>query len=139
LGITPTSTSVTASVGQFIFSGTAFSYGGYTQPNILESSYGTTPFISANGASNGILWMIDHGQPLQSGTTQTNATLRAYTANNLSAAELYDSSANSGDAPGYGIKFSAPIAANGKVYISTGHDLVTAPNPQGELDVYGLK
>jgi hypothetical protein len=29
--------------------------------------------------------------------------------------------------------------ANGKVYISTGHDLTTATNPQGEIDVYGLK
>jgi hypothetical protein len=29
--------------------------------------------------------------------------------------------------------------ANGKVYISTGHDPVTASQPQGEIDVYGLK
>ena len=41
--------------------------------------------------------------------------------------------------PGYGIKFTSPIVANGKVYISTGHDPVTASNPRGELDVYGLK
>jgi hypothetical protein len=45
--------------------------------------------------------------------------------------------------PGYGIKFSSPIAANGKVYISTGHDPYSSsnknPNPQGEIDVYGLK
>jgi hypothetical protein len=138
LGITPTSTTVTAPVRQFPYDGT-LAYGSYTQPNILESSYGTTPFISANGTSNGILWMIDHGQPLQSGSTQTNATLRAYNANNLAAAELYSSSTNAGDVPGYGIKFSAPIAANGKVYVSTGHDPVSTANPQGELDVYGLK
>jgi hypothetical protein len=139
LGITPTASSTAnGAVRQFPYSGT-LSYGGYTQPNILESSYGTTPFISANGTSNGILWMIDHGQPLQSGSTQTDATLRAYNPNNLGAGELYDSNINSGDAPGYGIKFSAPIVANGKVYISTGHDPVTATNPEGELDVYGLK
>ena len=139
LGITPTATANSnGTVRQFPYSG-ALSQGTYTTPNILESSYGTTPFISANNTSNGILWMIDHGQPLQSGTTQTNATLRAYNANNLSAAELYSSSTNSADVPGYGIKFTAPIVANGKVYISTGHDQVSSPNPQGELDVYGLK
>jgi uncharacterized protein YjdB len=140
LGITPTASLNVANgaVRQFPYSGT-LAYGGYTQPNILESSYGTTPFISANGSSNGVLWMIDHGQPLQSAGTQSDATLRAYNPNNLGAGELYDSNMNSGDAPGYGIKFTAPIAANGKVYISTGHDPVTATNPQGELDVYGLK
>jgi hypothetical protein len=31
------------------------------------------------------------------------------------------------------------VVANGKVYISTGHALPTVSNPQGELDVYGLK
>jgi hypothetical protein len=142
LGITPTATDpYNGAVRQFPYSATSgtLSQGGYTTPNILESSYGTTPFISANGTSNGILWMIDHGQPLQSGSTQSSATLRAYAANDLGtpAGELYGSSG--GDTPGYGIKFTSPIAANGKVYISTGHDLVTAPNPQGELDVYGLK
>jgi hypothetical protein len=50
--------------------------------------------------------------------------------------ELYDSTQNAGDAPGYGIKFSSPVVANGKVYLATGHDLTTAT---GELDVYGLK
>ena len=82
--------------------------------------------------------MIDTGQPIQSPETSTNATLRAYDPTNLSN-ELYNSGVNSGDVPGYGIKFSSPIVANGKVYISTGHDLVTVTNPQGELDVYGLK
>jgi hypothetical protein len=108
---------------------------------VLEGSYGTTTFISANGATNAVLWMIDHGDPLQSGTTQTSATLRAYNPNSLSAGELYDSNmaANGADVPGYGIKFTEPIVVNGKVYISTGHDLVSTTNPQGELDVYGLQ
>jgi hypothetical protein len=75
---------------------------------------------------------------LQSPETSTNATLRAYDASNL-ANELYNSSQNCADVPGYGIKFTSPIVANGKAYISTGHDPVTAAKPQGELDVYGLK
>jgi hypothetical protein len=81
--------------------------------------------------------MIDHGQPIQSAGTQTTAILRAYDAGSLT--ELYDSNENNGDAPGYGIKFTSPIVANGKVYIATVHDPVSASNPQGELDVYGLK
>ena len=68
----------------------------------------------------------------------TSATLRAYDASDLSK-QLYNSSVNSGDKPGYGIKFSSPIVANAKVYISTAHDLNTAANPKGEIDVYGLK
>ena len=88
------------------------------------------------------MWIIDHGEPLQNqdpnGAAPTTATLRAYDAGNL-ANELYNSGMNSGDAPGYGIKFTSPIVVNGKVYIGTAHDLATVQNPQGELNVYGLK
>jgi hypothetical protein len=137
LGVTPTSTNAPAGVGQFAYSGSLTPVA-YTTPSIQENTRGTTPFISANGNADGILWMIDTGQPIQSPETSTNATLRAYDPTNLSN-ELYNSGVNSGDVPGYGIKFSSPIVANGKVYISTGHNPVTVTNPQGELDVYGLK
>ena len=63
---------------------------------------------------------------------------RPYDANNL-AAEFCDSGQNSADAPGCGIKFSSPMAANGKVHIAAGHDLVSVADLQGELDGYGLK
>lgn len=136
LGITPTSPSTPAPVRQFLYSGT-LTPGPFTTPSSVQNDRGTTPFISANGATDGIVWMIDHGHPLQGGTP-TSATLRAYDAN--LASELYNSNtAGAADVPGYGIKFTSPIAVNGKVYISTGHDLVTAQNPQGEIDVYGLK
>jgi Bacterial Ig-like domain (group 2) len=136
LGVTPTAANAPAGVGRFAYSGTLAPVD-YTAPSIQENTRGTTPFMSANGTTNGILWMIDTGQPLQSPETSTNATLRAYDATDLSN-ELYNSGVNAGDVPGYGIKFSSPIVANGKVYISTGHDPVTVTNPQGELDVYGL-
>jgi hypothetical protein len=103
-----------------------------------QNTRGTTPFISANGANDGILWTIDQGQPLQSPQAVTHATLYAYDATNLSD-ELYSSDANSGDQAGIGIKFSSPIVANGKVYISAGYEPVTVANPRGEIDVYGLK
>lgn len=111
-------------------------------PAIQVGSNGTTAFISANGTANGVLWIIDHGQPIQNqnpnGAVPTAAILRAYDAENL-ATELYNSGTNSGDAPGYGIKFTSPIVANGKVYIGTAHDLASVLNPRGELDVYGSK
>jgi Bacterial Ig-like domain (group 2) len=139
LGVTPTASSVPAGVRQFSYSGGTLTPGAVTAPSVQENTRGTTPFISADGTTNGILWMIDTGLPLQNTGTSgtTTATLRAYDATNLSN-ELYNSSTNSADLPGYGIKFTSPVVGNGKVYISTGHDLTTVPNPQGEIDVYGL-
>jgi hypothetical protein len=141
VGITPTATNVPAGVGQFIYSASptpALTSAAYTASSQQENTRGTTPFISANGTTNGVLWMIDQGQPLQSPQPSTSATLRAFDPENLSN-ELYNSSINSADTPGYGIKFTSPVVANGKVYISTGHDPVTTANPKGELDVYGLR
>ncbi len=139
LGVTPTSSSAPGGVRQFSYSGT-LSPDDDTSNYQQQGTRGTSPFISANGTSNGIVWMIDQGNPLQnsSGAAPTAATLRAYDAGNFPN-EIYDSSTNAGDTPGYGIKFSSPVVANGKVYISTGHDLTTVSNPQGEIDVYGLK
>jgi hypothetical protein len=147
LGVTPTSSTAPGGVRQFEYGGTLSPFAD-TTPSINQGTRGTSPFISANGASNGIVWMIDEGFPLQNtqsdpanpGTTQppTSATLRAFDAASYPN-ELYNSSQNSTDVPGYGIKFSSPVVANGKVYMSTGHDLTTATNPKGEIDVYGLK
>lgn len=138
LGVTPTSSSAPAGLGQFTYSGGLLTPNAYTTPSIQQNNRGTTPFVSANGNTNGILWMIDAGQPLQSPQPSTNATLRAYDASNLSD-QLYNSSQNSADTPGYGIKFSSPIVANGKLYMNSGHDPASAAKPQGELDVFGLK
>ncbi len=138
LGITPTGANVAAGIRQFGYTGT-LTPGAYTSPSVQENTKGTTPFISSNGTTDGIVWMIDTGQPLQNNVnTPTAATLRAYDADNFPN-EIYNSSQNSGDTPGYGIKFSSPMVANGKVYISTGHDLTTVAHPQGEISVYGLK
>lgn len=82
---------------------------------------GATASISANGASNGILWIIENVNP---------AILHAYDATNL-ANELWNSTqaANDRDQAGdSGVKFSVPTIANGKVYIGTA----------SEVDVYGL-
>ena len=145
LGVTPTTT--TAPVGvvrQFTYAapGVLTATQSFTSLNVNqeqpENTRGTTPFISSNGTNDGILWTIDQGQPLQSPQATTHATLYAYDATNLSN-ELYSSDTNSGDQAHTGIKFTSPIVANGKVYISAGYDPVSASKPRGEIDVYGLK
>jgi len=127
-------------LGQFTYSNGLLTPVTYTTDSIAPGSYGTTPFVSSNGTANGIVWMLDHGQPIQnsSAVAPTAAVLRAYDAGNI-ATELYNSAQNAADAAGYGIKFTSPIVANGKVYIGTAHDTLSVTSPQGELDVYGLK
>lgn len=86
-----------------------------------------TPVISANGTTNGILWVIDTNGWGAGGAAATPAILRAYDATNLGT-EIYNSSTNSADAAGLAVKFAVPTVINGKVYVGT----------QGELSVYGL-
>jgi PQQ enzyme repeat len=71
---------------------------------------GTTPSISANGASNGIVWAVEDSSP---------AVLHAYDAATLN--ELYNSNQASGgrDQFGPGNKFITPMIANGKVFVGT--------------------
>jgi hypothetical protein len=143
VGITPTATTIPVGIVQFEYSTTTFLTPSLvSSPPMQRGSNGTTTFISSNGTADGVLWIVDHGNPIQNQnptvTAPTTATLRAYDPNNL-LNELYNSGINTGDAPGYGIKFTSPIVANGKVYIGTAHDLSTVANPQGELDVYGSK
>jgi hypothetical protein len=71
---------------------------------------GTTPSVSANGTSNGIVWAIENTSP---------AVLHAYDATNLSH-ELYNSNqAGSRDQFGPGNKFITPMIVNGKVFVGT--------------------
>jgi hypothetical protein len=73
--------------------------------------------LSAYGATNGILWVIDSG-----------SALRAYNAASFPT-EVWDTTQNSArDALGTYVKFAAPTVANGKVFVPTTTQLV----------VYGL-
>ncbi len=80
---------------------------------------GSVPAISADGAANGIVWVIE---------SSGGGTLRAYDAGNL-ANELYNSGQNrTRDNLGSYVKFSTPTIVNGKVYAGT----------QNSLAVFGL-
>jgi uncharacterized protein (TIGR03437 family) len=75
---------------------------------------GAVPAVSANGSSNGIVWVVEGG---------FGGTLHAFDAANL-ANELYNSQMNpSRDALGSFVKFSVPTIANGRVYVGTGNAL----------------
>jgi hypothetical protein len=79
---------------------------------------GSVPSISANGASDGIVWAIE---------PTGNGRLHAYDASDLSR-ELFNSSKKTADGLGSYVKFSTPTIANGKVYAGT----------QNSIAVYGL-
>jgi hypothetical protein len=68
--------------------------------------------LSANGSSNGILWLVQYAA-----SAQTLGVLRAYDATNL-ANELYNSNqAGSRDTMDDPVKYSTPTIANGKVFV----------------------
>ncbi|HWT07397.1 MAG TPA: hypothetical protein VN224_16650, partial [Xanthomonadales bacterium] len=86
---------------------------------------GATPTVSANGAKDGIVWVIESRAWRAS---DRPAVLRAYDAVNV-AHELYDSEQRSSrDRAGTALRFTVPTVANGRVYLGA----------KGEVDVYGL-
>ena len=91
---------------------------------------GTTPSVSSNGNSHGIVWAVDASAYGGRSTLGTGpAVLHAYDATNLGR-ELWNSAqaAANRDQAGNAVKFTVPTIANGKVYIGS----------SSEIDVYGL-
>ena len=72
---------------------------------------GTTPSVSANGATDAIVWAIEH--------RKSNDVLHAYSATTLEK-ELYNSNeAGKRDAFGKASHFGTPMIVQGKVYVGT--------------------
>ena len=94
-----------------------------TSQSAQTFSLGTAaPVVSANGDTNGIVWLVDDT------VSASNQVLYAYDATNLTNV-LYssDQAANKRDVPGGPVKFTAPIVANGKVYLGS----------QGSVSAFG--
>lgn len=93
---------------------------------------GSTPSVSANGTSNGIVWAMERKDPLSSLPGNQKAVLHAYPATNVGNS-LYSSAQTKSfgairDQMGCATKFQTPTIANGKVYVGT----------ENEVDVFGL-
>jgi hypothetical protein len=90
----------------------------------LSQYPGSTPLISANGNTQGIVWTINADAYASGGP----AILEAHDASNV-ATTLYSSATNAArDTAGPASHFSIPTIANGMVYVGT----------QNQIDVYGL-
>jgi Putative Ig domain len=90
-----------------------------SQSSITFPWPGSTPSVSSQGTSNGVVWAIDSNNP---------AELHAYDATNLHL-ELWNSTLVNSDAAGNYVKFTVPTIANGKVYLGNA----------AQVTVYGLK
>jgi hypothetical protein len=91
-----------------------------TSPSSYLYILGSSPSVSANGSTGGILWAAENPQGKE--------ILHAYDATNL-ASELFNTTQNSTrDGAGNGVRFIFPTIANGKVYLAS----------NGKLNVYGL-
>jgi hypothetical protein len=88
---------------------------------------GGTPSISANGTTNGIVWVAERQESLDTQIGKKPPLLLAYPATDVGTL-LYSSAQNPGrDTPGLETKFMVPLVANGRVYIGT----------QTDIDAYG--
>ena len=99
-----------------------------SQSSEVYGGRGGTMAISANGSSNGILWVLQNPSMGSGGGTTAPGVLHAYDATNLGN-ELYNSSqAGSRDTLDAWLKFSVPVVVNGQVFVTS----------SSQLTVYGL-
>jgi hypothetical protein len=100
-----------------------------TSSKTMYAFPGPTPSVSANGATNGIVWTIERTDQLSNSCSPTmNGILHAYDATDVSD-ELYNSTmCPTRDVMAPATKFTTPTIANGRVYV---------PTSGGEVDVYG--
>lgn len=96
-----------------------------TQSSKQFGNPGATLTVSANGAKDGVVWLVE---TKAWDADDQFAVLHAYDAANV-AHELYNTKQNvARDGPGLAVRFVIPLIVNGKVYIGA----------KRELDVYGL-
>lgn len=121
----------------FAFNGTTFNTTPKYQLSIKGLGHpGGSLSISANGASNGILWAATNTS-IADGQGSWHATvpgiLYAYNATDMSLLWTNEQNASRDDCGNYA-KFVAPTVANGKVYLPS---FGTASTASGQVCVYG--
>jgi hypothetical protein len=89
-----------------LISSTPVSMGSHVQNN--PNGIGSSPVVSANGSTGGIVWSVD--------VSQSPEVLYAHDATNV-ANLLWSSAAKSTDNTGGPVRFPVPTIANGKVYV----------------------
>ena len=87
-----------------------------SQSSIQFAYPGTTPSISSNGATGGIVWAIENA-------ASSTGVLHAYDAANLGT-ELYNSNQAGKRDQFSDNKFVTPMVANGRVYVGTPNSVV---------------
>jgi|SRR5438552_1241709 len=100
-----------AKMKQFKFTNARLSTSATATSATIFTYPGTTPSVSSNGSSSGIVWAVEH---------TVTSKLRAYKASSI-ATELYNSNqaANGRDHFGSASHFGTPTIINGKVYVGT--------------------
>ena len=108
---------------QFAVSGGLLSSTPVSRGSVKSGFPGSSPVVSSNGSTAGILWTIRSDGYYGGGP----ALLYAFDATNVGTL-LYSSAQNaSRDIAGKAVKMAVPLVVNGKVYVGT----------QTEVDVYG--
>jgi hypothetical protein len=107
---------------QFTISNGVISSSPQSHSSVTYKQRGSTPVVSANDTSSGIVWTLD-----VSAYPSGPSMLFAHDASNV-ANQLYSSPTSGTGAAGKAIKLAVPTVANGKVYIGS----------QGQFDVFGL-
>ena len=95
-----------------------------SQGSHMFTDPGATPTISAHGAADGIVWVVE--TKTWNGSDRP-AVLHAFDAANVTR-ELYSSESNSSrDRAGTAVRFAIPTVVAGRVYVGA----------KGEVDIYG--
>jgi hypothetical protein len=116
-------------IKSFSFTNGLISTSQSSQSSFILNYPGGTLEVSANGTTNGILWAVQRVDlDPTGGGVRGPGSLHAFDATNL-ATELYNSNQNvSRDQLDYTCKWSAPLVANGKVFVAS----------ESQLSVFGL-
>ena len=113
-----------AALKEFSVSNASINHTAIATAPVSFGSFNGSPVISANGANNGIVWVLNNN----SGNSGSPGALYAYNALNISQMLWNSTLMGSRDSTGPGVKMTTPTVAGGKVYVGG----------QFTLSVYGV-